>query len=197
LFREPPKPFPQRLTTASYSVAQAPDAGLGLLSISVGFEILGAVSERVDEDQVGYSLRTLNRIDYCRRTARCNTTKGEAIRSNGFDNRLQVKDTPVEVAASRITLRRPRPAAVIKDHAPAPLNQRTDVGRTIIHVGVQVNVSEDPRRKYDGPPLAQRSGGDAHPIARLRVLDARLPSGTHSTSGLLVAHAAGGRRLAY
>ena len=134
---------------------------------------------------MGYSLRTLNRIDYCRRTARCNTTKGEAIRSNGFDNRLQVKDTPVEVAASRITLRRPRPAAVIKDHAPAPLNQRTDVGRTIIHVGVQVNVSEDPRRKYDGPPLAQRSVGDAHPIARLRVLDAWLH---HSPPPSITAH---------
>src|SRR5207249_26697 len=68
------------------------------------------------------------------------------------------------------------------DHAPAPLNQRTDGGRTIIHVSVQVNVSEDPRRKYDGPPLAQRSVGDAHPIARLRVLDARRGHWCHSTA---------------
>src|SRR3990170_3212681 len=108
--------------------------------------------------------------------------QGKLLHAQLVHHSIQVEQMRLQGVVGHFTVREARPSSVIPDEHSLPckaLAHRTPV----IGLPLQLDVAEvNPWHVDKAHALPQRPEGDAHAVARLRVLDAWLHSGDYSTA---------------
>src|SRR3990170_5766942 len=100
--------------------------------------------------------------------------QSEPLQAQAVHYGLQVEHPRVERVVGNVALRKAGPSAVVPDELPL-LDQSLVPAASVRPLPLQLDVAELLWHVHEGLTLAHRPKGDAHTVARLGVLDARLP----------------------
>ena len=137
----------------------------------------GPQGEGVHENQMRHALRAMDRVGDRDRSALAVPAEHEAVNSGVVNDSLEVLQPGRQRKVTHVPVRRAHAAAVIPHDSPTRGDETIDLPARRFVVEVPVDVAPHVGRVHQRLPLAHHAVGDAHPIAGLRVLDARFHDG--------------------